>query len=151
MRRRPPTAEELEAARRAAEEARVRAGLEAVPPEELEFERVQAERRERRKRSKGEAMSERLTPEREAAMRRAHAEWEQAGLELPHGLRDQRDLLAEIDALRAELSDAEARGRAAEQADVVAWMRRDENYEGVIGRSWDAIERGEHLPKPRGG
>jgi Arc/MetJ-type ribon-helix-helix transcriptional regulator len=47
-RRRPPTATELEAARRAAEEARVRAGLEAVPPDELEFERLQAERRARR-------------------------------------------------------------------------------------------------------
>lgn len=52
MKRRPPTAAELEAARRAAEEARVRAGLEAVPPEELEFERVQAERRARRAKGK---------------------------------------------------------------------------------------------------
>jgi hypothetical protein len=53
MKRPRPDPAALEAARRAAEEARVRAGLEAVPPEELEHERLQAERRARRKRAKG--------------------------------------------------------------------------------------------------
>jgi hypothetical protein len=51
-RRRPQTAEELEAARQAAEEARVRAGLPAVPPGDVEYEQLQAERRERRKKGK---------------------------------------------------------------------------------------------------
>jgi hypothetical protein len=49
MKRRRPTAEELERARRGAEEARVKAGLPAVAPEDEEYERLQAERRQRTK------------------------------------------------------------------------------------------------------
>jgi hypothetical protein len=52
MKRNRPDPAALERARESAREARVRAGLEAVPPDELEYERLQAERRERRK--KGE-------------------------------------------------------------------------------------------------
>ena len=51
MKRRPPTAEELELARQAASEARVRAGLPAIDPDDLEWERRLAERK--RKRPKG--------------------------------------------------------------------------------------------------
>jgi len=51
VKRRPPTAEELERARQAASEARVRAGLPAVDPGDLEWEQRQAERL--RKRPKG--------------------------------------------------------------------------------------------------
>jgi hypothetical protein len=49
MKRRPPTAEELERARQAASEARVRAGLPAEDPGDVQYRELQAERRKRPK------------------------------------------------------------------------------------------------------
>jgi hypothetical protein len=52
MKRRPPTAEELEQARQCAREARVKAGLPAEPLEDAEHEQLQAERRQRARKGK---------------------------------------------------------------------------------------------------
>lgn len=49
MKRRPPTAEELERARQAASDARVKAGLPAVDPGDLEWEQRLAELAERKR------------------------------------------------------------------------------------------------------
>jgi hypothetical protein len=52
MKRRQPTAEELEKARQGARDARVAAGLPAEPPEDAEHERLQAERKRLAKKRK---------------------------------------------------------------------------------------------------
>ncbi|HYC44492.1 MAG TPA: hypothetical protein VED01_03310 [Burkholderiales bacterium] len=48
MKRRQPTAAELEHARQSAREARVKAGLPPDAPEDEEYERLQAERKRKR-------------------------------------------------------------------------------------------------------
>jgi hypothetical protein len=53
MKRRPPTAAELEASREAASAARVAKGLPAIDPGDLEYEQLLAERRRKRPKAKG--------------------------------------------------------------------------------------------------
>lgn len=98
-------------------------------------------------------MTQRLPPEREARIRthlegilKAHAFW---GGEPDATVPVVRDLLQEIDALRAELAGAEERGYKRCQADVIDWLHhrvngneRDEARDCKLA-AW--IERGDHV------
>jgi len=89
-------------------------------------------------------MSELLTPEREADIRKRSESWS-AHPWFKDGApeRDIRDLLAELDAVRKERDEAEARGRAAERADAVAWI--DESYDDNAWFFRDGIDTGKHV------
>jgi hypothetical protein len=83
-------------------------------------------------------MTQRLTPERIEEIR--------ARVMSPMGVTwfgraddDSRALLAEIDALRAELAGAEERGRMLEREDVVAYLRSTTNGTRAC-REWVAFD-----------